>query len=72
MELNSPRWQRMLNAGGRSQRLLWASTGTKDHKASDTLYIHALAAPFTVNTMPETTLKSFADHGEIGETLATE
>ena len=71
IELNSPRWQRMLNAGGRSQRLLWASTGTKDPKASDTLYVHALAAPFTVNTMPEATLKAFADHGEIGEMLAT-
>ena len=71
MELNSPRWQRMLNAGGRSQRLLWASTGTKDPKASDTLYVSALAAPFTVNTMPEATLKAFDDHGEIGEMLAT-
>ena len=71
MELNSPRWQSMLNAGGRSQRLLWASTGTKDPKASDTLYVSALAAPFTVNTMPEATLKAFDDHGEIGEMLAT-
>ena len=71
MGLNSPRWQRMLNAGGRSQRLLWASTGTKDPKASDTLYVRALAAPFTVNTMPEATLKAFADHGDIGETLCT-
>ena len=71
MELNSPRWQRMLNAGGRSQRLLWASTGTKDPKASDILYIQDLAAPFTVNTMPEATLKAFADHGGIGETLPT-
>ena len=71
MGLNSPRWQRMLNAGGRSQRLLWASTGTKDPKASDTLYVRALAAPFTVNTMPEATLKAFADHGEIGQTLCT-
>ena len=69
MELNSPRWQCMLNAGGRSQRLLWASTGTKDPKASDTLYVNALAAPFTVNTMPEATLKAFAGHGEIGEML---
>jgi transaldolase len=71
MELNSPRWQRMLNAGGRSQRLLWASTGTKDPKAPDTLYVRALAAPFTVNTMPEVTLKAFADHGEMGELLTT-
>jgi len=60
----------MLNAGGCSQRLLWASTGTKDPKASDTLYVRALAAPFTVNTMPEVTLKAFGDHGEIGEMLA--
>ena len=64
--LNSSRWQRALNAGMRPQRLLWASTGTKDPKASDVLYIKALAAPFTVNTMPEATLKAFADHGEIG------
>jgi transaldolase len=70
IELNSPRWQRMLNAGGRSQRLLWASTGTKDPKASDTLYVNALASPLTVNTMPEVTLKAFADHGEIGKMLA--
>jgi transaldolase len=68
--LNSPRCQRILNAGGRSQRLLWASTGTKDPKASDTLYIHALAAPYTVNTMPEDTLIAFADHGDTGETLS--
>ena len=69
--LNSPRWQRILNAGGRSQRLLWASTGTKDLSASDTLYVHALAAPFTVNTMPEATLVAFADHGDTGTTLST-
>jgi transaldolase len=67
--LDSPRWQRAFNAGARPQRLLWASTGTKDPKASDVLYIKALAAPFTVNTMPEATLKSFADHGEIGPML---
>ena len=66
--LGSPRWQRVFNAGARPQRLLWASTGTKDPKASDILYIKALAAPFTVNTMPEGTLKAFADHGEIGPT----
>jgi transaldolase len=64
--LDSPRWQRAFNAGVRAQRLLWASTGTKDPKASDVLYIKALAAPFTVNTMPEATLKALADHGEIG------
>jgi transaldolase len=63
--LDSPRWQRIFNAGARAQRLLWASTGTKDPKASDTLYVQALAAPFTVNTMPEATLKALADHGEI-------
>ena len=67
--LDSPRWQRIFNAGARRQRLLWASTGTKDPEASDILYVHALAAPFTVNTMPEATLKALADHGEIGETL---
>ncbi len=67
--LDSPRWQRAFNYGARPQRLLWASTGTKDPKASDVLYIKALAAPFTVNTMPEATLKAFGDHGEIGTTL---
>ena len=64
--LGSPRWERAYNAGARPQRLLWASTGTKDPKASDTLYIDGLAAPFTVNTMPEGTLKALADHGKIG------
>jgi transaldolase len=67
--LGSPRWQRAYNFGARPQRLLWASTGTKDPKASDVLYIKALAAPFTVNTMPEGTLKAFADHGELGAIL---
>ncbi len=67
--LSSPRWMRAYNAGARPQRLLWASTGTKDPKASDILYIEALAAPFTVNTMPEGTLKAFADHGEVGATM---
>jgi len=67
--IDAPHWQRILNAGARRQRLLWASTGTKDPQASDVLYIHALNAPFTVNTMPETTLKALADHGEIGQTL---
>jgi transaldolase len=67
--LGSPRWQRVYNAGARPQRLLWASTGTKDPKASDVLYIKALAAPFTVNTMPEGTLKALADHGDIGPML---
>lgn len=67
--LDSPRWQRLLNFGGRPQRLLWASTGTKDPNASDVLYIKSLAAPFTVNTMPEATLKDFAEHGTIGPLL---
>jgi transaldolase len=64
--LSSARWQRAYNLGARPQRLLWASTGTKDPKASDVLYIKSLAAPFTVNTMPESTLKAFAEHGTIG------
>src|SRR5215469_2629344 len=67
--LASARVQRALNFGARPQRLLWASTGTKDPKASDVLYVKALAAPFTVNTMPDATLKALADHGEIGATL---
>ena len=67
--LDSPRWQRAFNAGARPQRLLWASTGTKDPAASDVLYIRALAAPFTVNTMPEGTLKALADHGALGPML---
>jgi len=56
---------RAYNAGARPQRLLWASTGTKDPKASDVLYVKALAAPFTVNTMPEATLEAFLDHGKV-------
>jgi len=67
--LGSPRWQRVFNAGARPQRLLWASTGTKDPGESDILYIRALAAPFTVNTMPEGTLKALADHGALGGSL---
>ena len=67
--LSSPRWMRAYNAGARPQRLLWASTGTKDPKASDTLYVNALAAPFTVNTMPEGTLKALAEHGDVGATM---
>ena len=70
--LSSERWQRVYNFGARPQRLLWASTGTKDPKASDILYIKALAAPFTVNTMPEGTLKALADHGELGATLSAD
>jgi transaldolase len=67
--LGSPRWARVYNLGARPQRLLWASTGTKDPKASDILYIKSLAAPFTVNTMPEGTLKALAAHTELGELL---
>jgi transaldolase len=67
--LTSPRWMRAANAGARPQRLLWASTGTKNPKASDVLYVEALAAPFTVNTMPEGTLKALADHGNIGASM---
>src|ERR1700730_7460297 len=68
--LGSARFQRVANSGARAQRLLWASTGTKDPKASDSLYVKALAAPFTVDTMPEATLLAYGDHGEVGETLA--
>ena len=67
--LASARFQRAANSGARAQRLLWASTGTKDPKASDILYIKALAAPFTINTTPDGTLKAFADHGEVGDVL---
>jgi transaldolase len=67
--LSSPRWQRVYNAGARPQRPLWASTGTKDPEASDILYIKALAAPFTVNTMPEGTLNALAAHSELGALL---
>ena len=65
----SPRWQRAFNAGARPQRLLMPSTGTKDPQASDVLYIERLGAPLTINTMPESTLTAFADHGEIGPLL---
>ena len=70
--LGSSRWQRIYNEGARPQRLLWASTGTKDPKASDILYIKALASPFTVNTMPEATLKALADHGDIASMMAAD
>jgi transaldolase len=65
--LDSQRVQRLMNEGARPQRLLWASTGTKDPDASDVLYIEGFASPFTVNTMPEPTLHAFADHGEVGD-----
>jgi transaldolase len=67
--LASPRWQKLARAGAQPQRLLWASTGTKDPKASDVLYIEALAAPSTINTMPEETLLAFADHGKVNDVL---
>ena len=70
--LGDSRWHRAFNAGAQPQRLLWASTGTKDPKASDTLYITALAAPFTINTMPEGTLKAFADHGALGPIMTAD
>ena len=71
-ELGADAWRRVYNAGARPQRLLWASTGTKDPQASDTLYLKALAAPFTVNTIPEKTLLALADHGEIGPPMAAD
>jgi transaldolase len=67
--LASPRWRKAADSGAQPQRLLWASTGTKDPDASDILYIKALAAPDTINTIPEKTLLAFADHGELGEVL---
>ncbi len=70
--LSSPRWMRAYNAGARPQRLLWASTGTKDPKAPHVLYVKALAAPFTVNTMPEGTLKALAEHGDAIEMSMTD
>jgi transaldolase len=70
--LASSRWQRVLNFGARPQRLLWASTGTKDPKACDVLYVEGLAAPFTVNTMPDSTLKALADHGKVGAVMPTD
>ncbi len=70
--LASPRWRKLADAGARPQRLLWASTGTKDPEASDTLYIEALAAPDTINTMPEKTLHAFAEHGEVKGAMPTD
>ena len=67
--MSSDRVQRLQNDGARMQRLLWASTKTKDPNASDTLYVHGLAAPYTVNTMPDGTLEAFYDHGEAGDPL---
>ena len=70
--LDSDRVGRIENAGGRAQRLLWASTSTKDPESPDTLYVHGLAAPFTVNTMPDGTLEAFYDHGEVGDPLSAD
>lgn len=70
--LASARWQKLAAAGARPQRLLWASTGTKDPAAPDVLYIQALAAPDTINTMPEKTLLAFADHGQVNGALAAD
>jgi len=67
--LASPRWQKLRAAGARPQRLLWASTGTKDPAAKETLYIDALAAPDTINTIPEKTLLAFATQGEVKSVL---
>src|SRR5712691_904366 len=67
--LDSDRWKRLANEGAQPQRLLWASTGTKDPQASDVLYVRALAAPFTINTMPEKTLLAFGDHGDVTDFL---
>lgn len=67
--MDSDRVQRLQNSGARMQRLLWASTSTKDPKAPDTLYVHGLAAPFTINTMPNATLEAFYDHGEVGRPM---
>ena len=69
---SSDRWLRLLNEGARPQRLLFASTGTKDPAASDVLYVEGLAAPYTVNTMPEEALLAFADHGRLGSLLTAE
>ncbi|HEX5960790.1 MAG TPA: transaldolase [Rhodanobacteraceae bacterium] len=66
---DTPRWKKIVAAGVHPQRLLWASTGTKDPKASDTLYVEALAAPDTINTIPDKTLLAFADHGKLGGTM---
>jgi transaldolase len=71
-QLNSARWQRVMNFGAQPQRLLWASTGTKDPAASDILYVKALAAPLTVDTMPDGTLKALADHGDVTAILAAD
>jgi transaldolase len=70
--LDSDRWLRLANTGARPQRLLWASTGTKNPRASNVLYLEALAAPFTINTIPAKTLEAFAEHGKVGELMPTD
>ena len=70
--LSSPRWHRVYSSGAWPQRLLWASTGTKDPLASDVVYVKALAAPFPVNTMPEGTLKALAKHSKLGDIMAAD
>ncbi len=70
--LDSDRWQRLENQGARAQRLLFASTSTKDPDAPDTMYVHGLGAANTVNTMPEATLLAFYDHGQVGEPLTAD
>jgi transaldolase len=70
--MDSNRWQRLANAGARTQRLLWASTSTKDPDSPDTMYIDGLRAPHTINTMPESTLQAFADHGQVGKPIAAD
>jgi transaldolase len=70
--MDSNRWQRLANAGARAQRLLWASTSTKDPDLPDTMYIDGLRAPHTINTMPESTLRAFVDHGQVGEPIAAD
>lgn len=67
----SPRWQKLAEHGAKPQRLLWASTSSKNPAARDTLYVEALAAPDTINTLPDKTLQALADHGEIGDAMAT-
>ena len=67
--LRSPRWLKLAESGVKPQRLLWGSTGTKDPQASPTLYVEALAAPDTINTMPEKTLLAFAEHGQVKDVM---
>lgn len=71
-EQYQPRWGRLANEGARPQRLLWASTSTKNPDAPELLYVSALAAPFTINAMPEKTVHAFADHGHVGDLMTTD